>query len=93
VRYSPRSAYEAAASPRMYPMDGSHQPSRSARVDTLQGSDDHHEGPDARHTGANVQLVIRDAVAPEDPVISVHADNVDASYEEARSLATRSCTR
>jgi catechol 2,3-dioxygenase-like lactoylglutathione lyase family enzyme len=37
-------------------------------------------------TGANVQLVTRDATAPEDPVISVHTDDVDAAYEEAKSL-------
>lgn len=36
----------------------------------------------ARYTspdsGANVQLVTKDAVAPEDAVISLHADDVDA---------------
>jgi predicted enzyme related to lactoylglutathione lyase len=37
-------------------------------------------------TGANVQLVTRDATAPEDPVISVLADDVDAAYKEAKSL-------
>jgi catechol 2,3-dioxygenase-like lactoylglutathione lyase family enzyme len=44
----------------------------------------------ARYTspdsGANVQLVTRDPVAPEDPVISVHADDVDGAYEEAQGL-------
>jgi predicted enzyme related to lactoylglutathione lyase len=44
----------------------------------------------ARYTspdsGANVQLVTRDASAPEDSVISVHADDVDAAYEEAQAL-------
>lgn len=39
--------------------------------------------PDGR---ANVQLVTGDASAPEDSVISVHTDDVDAAYEEARSL-------
>jgi predicted enzyme related to lactoylglutathione lyase len=39
--------------------------------------------PDGR---ANVQLVTRDASAPEDSVISVHADDVDAAYEEAQRL-------
>jgi predicted enzyme related to lactoylglutathione lyase len=34
-------------------------------------------------TGANVQLVTRDASAPEDSVISVHTDDVDGAYEEA----------
>lgn len=37
-------------------------------------------------TGAHVQLVTRDATAPEVPVISVHTDDVDAAYEEARRL-------
>jgi predicted enzyme related to lactoylglutathione lyase len=37
-------------------------------------------------TGANVQLVTRDAGAPVDSVISVHAEDVDAAYDEARSL-------
>ncbi len=37
-------------------------------------------------TGADVQLVTRDATAPEDPVISVHTDDVDAAYAEARQL-------
>jgi len=34
-------------------------------------------------TGANVQLVTRDATAPEDSVISVQTDDVDGAYEEA----------
>lgn len=38
------------------------------------------------YTGANVQLLTRDAAAPEDPVISVHADDVDGAYEEAQRL-------
>jgi predicted enzyme related to lactoylglutathione lyase len=37
-------------------------------------------------TGANVQLVTRDATAPEDSVISIHTDDVDAAYEEAQEL-------
>ena len=37
-------------------------------------------------TGAHVQLVTRDATAPEDPVISVHIDDVDAAYAEAQEL-------
>jgi predicted enzyme related to lactoylglutathione lyase len=37
-------------------------------------------------TGANVQLVTHDATAPEDPVISVHTDDVDGAYEEAQRL-------
>jgi predicted enzyme related to lactoylglutathione lyase len=44
----------------------------------------------ARYTspdsGANVQLVTRDATSPEDSVISVHADDVDAAYAEAQAL-------
>ncbi|MGY1602594.1 VOC family protein [Geodermatophilus sp. SYSU D00815] len=37
-------------------------------------------------TGAHVQLVTRDAAAPEDPVISVHTPDVDAAYAEAQRL-------
>ena len=37
-------------------------------------------------TKANVQLVTRDATAPEDSVISVHTDDVDGAYEEAQRL-------
>src|SRR5207342_978575 len=37
-------------------------------------------------TGAHVQLVTHDATASESPVISVHTDDVDAAYEEAKSL-------
>jgi len=37
-------------------------------------------------TGAHVQLVTRDATAPEDSVISVQTDDVDGAYEEAREL-------
>lgn len=35
-------------------------------------------------TGAHVQLVTGDATSAVDSVISVHADDVDAAYEEAR---------
>jgi predicted enzyme related to lactoylglutathione lyase len=35
---------------------------------------------------ANVQLVTRDASAPEDSVISVHTDDVEAAYAEAQKL-------
>ncbi len=35
-------------------------------------------------TGANVQLVTRDASAPEDPVVSIKVDDVEAALEEAR---------
>ena len=34
-------------------------------------------------TGAHVQLVTRDATAPEDSAMSVHTDDVDAAYREA----------
>ena len=34
-------------------------------------------------TGANVQLVTKDATAPEHPVISVLIDDVDGAYAEA----------
>jgi catechol 2,3-dioxygenase-like lactoylglutathione lyase family enzyme len=44
----------------------------------------------ARYTspdgGANVQLVTRDASAPEDSVISVLTDDVEGAYEEAQAL-------
>lgn len=40
----------------------------------------------APESGANVQLVTRDATAPEDSVISVLADDVDAAYAEAKQL-------
>ena len=44
----------------------------------------------ARYTspesGAHVQLVTPDAEPPEIPVISVHADDVDAAYAEAQKL-------
>jgi catechol 2,3-dioxygenase-like lactoylglutathione lyase family enzyme len=36
-------------------------------------------------TGANVQLLTQDAAAPEAPVISVHARDVDGAYDEARA--------
>jgi predicted enzyme related to lactoylglutathione lyase len=37
-------------------------------------------------TGANVQLVTRDASAPADSAISVHTDDVDGAYAEALDL-------
>ncbi|WNG26284.1 glyoxalase [Cystobacter fuscus] len=37
-------------------------------------------------TGANVQLVTRDASAPENPVISIHTDDIEGAYEEASRL-------
>ena len=37
-------------------------------------------------TGEHVQLVTRDATAAEDSVMSVHADDVDAAYQEAQRL-------
>jgi len=37
-------------------------------------------------TGANVQLVTRDAAAAEDPVISVHTQDVEGAYAEARKF-------
>jgi predicted enzyme related to lactoylglutathione lyase len=40
--------------------------------------------PDTK--AANVQLVTRDATAPEDSVISVATDDVDAAYDEAQRL-------
>ena len=35
-------------------------------------------------TGANVQVVTRDAAAPEDPVISIKVDDVDWAYQDAQ---------
>ena len=37
-------------------------------------------------TGAHVQLLTDDETAAEAPVISVHADDVDAAYAEATAL-------
>jgi catechol 2,3-dioxygenase-like lactoylglutathione lyase family enzyme len=37
-------------------------------------------------TGAIVQLVSRDASAPEEPAISVFTDDVDGAYAEAQEL-------
>ena len=37
-----------------------------------------------RETGARIQLVTRDATSPEDSVISVTTDDVDAAYREAQ---------
>jgi catechol 2,3-dioxygenase-like lactoylglutathione lyase family enzyme len=37
-------------------------------------------------TGAIVQLVTHDVTAPEDPVISIHTDDVEAAYAEAQEL-------
>ncbi len=37
-------------------------------------------------TGANVQLLTRDASAAQDPVVSVLVDDVDAAHEQARQL-------
>jgi catechol 2,3-dioxygenase-like lactoylglutathione lyase family enzyme len=36
------------------------------------------------HTGINLQLMTRDATAPEDPVISVMVDDVEAAYAQAQ---------
>ena len=38
----------------------------------------------APDSGAHVQLVTRDATSPVDSVMSVHTDDVDAAYAEAR---------
>lgn len=37
-------------------------------------------------TGAKIQLVTKDATAPEDSVISIHTPDVEAAYEEAGEL-------
>jgi predicted enzyme related to lactoylglutathione lyase len=36
-------------------------------------------------TGANVQLVTRDATAPEDSAMSVQVDDIDEAYREAQN--------
>ncbi len=40
----------------------------------------------APDSGAHVQLVTRDATSPVDSVMTVHTDDVDAAYAEAREL-------
>jgi predicted enzyme related to lactoylglutathione lyase len=35
-------------------------------------------------TGANVQLVTHDATAPENPIVSVKVDDVDAAFVDAQ---------
>ncbi len=37
-------------------------------------------------TGVHVQLVTADATAPEDSVVSIHTDDVEGAYEEAKKL-------
>jgi predicted enzyme related to lactoylglutathione lyase len=37
-------------------------------------------------TAASVQLVTRDASAPEDSAISVHTDDIEGAYAEAQKL-------
>jgi catechol 2,3-dioxygenase-like lactoylglutathione lyase family enzyme len=37
-------------------------------------------------TGANVQLVTKDATAAQDSVISIHTPDVEAAYAEAQEL-------
>jgi predicted enzyme related to lactoylglutathione lyase len=37
-------------------------------------------------TGVNVQLVTRDVVAPENPVISVFTEDVEGAYAQAQEL-------
>ena len=36
------------------------------------------------HSGASVQVVTRDATAPEDSVMTIKVDDVDAAYEDAQ---------
>jgi predicted enzyme related to lactoylglutathione lyase len=52
------------------------------------GTEEFNMGWVARYTsprsGANVQLVVRDATSPEDSVASVLTDDVDAAYAEAQ---------
>ena len=53
-------------------------------------TEEFHLGWVARYTSpetrAHVQLVTRDATAPEDSVISVHTDDVDGAYAQAQEL-------
>jgi predicted enzyme related to lactoylglutathione lyase len=35
-------------------------------------------------TGANVQLVTHDATAPENPIVSIKVDDVDAAFDDAQ---------
>lgn len=37
-------------------------------------------------TGANVQLLTHDATALDDPVISVHTDDIEGAYQQAQQL-------
>jgi catechol 2,3-dioxygenase-like lactoylglutathione lyase family enzyme len=52
------------------------------------GTEEFNLGWVARYTSAdtraNVQLVTADASAPEDSVISVHTDDIEGAYDEAR---------
>ncbi|MBE1490912.1 VOC family protein [Plantactinospora soyae] len=54
------------------------------------GTEEFNLGWVARYTapdsGANLQLVTRDATAPEDPAISVQVDDVEGAYEDAQKL-------
>lgn len=54
------------------------------------GTEEFNLGWVARYTspdsGANLQLVSRDATAAEDAVVSVQTDDVEGAYEEARRL-------
>ncbi len=54
------------------------------------GTEEFNLGWVARYTSpesrANVQLVTRDASAPEDSVISVATDDIEAAYREAQEL-------
>jgi catechol 2,3-dioxygenase-like lactoylglutathione lyase family enzyme len=36
------------------------------------------------NTGANIQLLTRDATARENPVVSIKVDDVDAAFEDAQ---------
>ena len=61
-----------------------------ARENTGLSTEEFNLGWVARYTSpltkANVQLVTRDAAAPEDSVISVHTDDVEGAYAEAQKL-------
>ena len=52
------------------------------------GTEEFNMGWVARYTSAdtkaNIQLVTRDATSPEDAVVSIHTDDVEAAFSEAQ---------
>ena len=67
------------------------EPAKSFYTDFLGlGTEEFNMGWVARYaspdTGAKVQLVTRDASAPEDSVLSVHTPDIESAYAQAREL-------